>query len=227
MPARDTIAVALNPASGRCGLSFLGSSLGQSGGRREFVPCAIEREVISPAGGLGVGARRRRAPAAQGRRSPHARPRAVRRRYPASRACRTSRSCAAAAHAHDPRHSYSGALSRCMCSRLPISCRRQADPRGLRLGRASSPPTSRVLATGKVRQVGELVAMRGADARRGRGHRGRRRARSTRSCLPSTTCSRRASRARRWCMSTGATTSSWKPLRGSMIVAALSTRRSR
>ena len=46
-----------------------------------------------------------------------------------------------------------------------------------------------MLATGKVRHVGELVAMCvGADARRSRGHRGRGRRSISRSCPPSTTC---------------------------------------
>ena len=50
--------------------------------------------------------------------------------------------------------------------------------------------------------------VRGALARRGRGHRRSRRRSTTRSCTPSSTCWPRAAPARRWCTRSGATTSS-------------------
>ena len=68
------------------------------------------------------------------------------------------------------------------------------------------------LAAGKVRQVGELVAMCLADSRaQAEDIAASVIARVSRSCRRSTTCSRGASRARRCCTSTGATTSSSRP----------------
>ena len=68
-----------------------------------------------------------------------------------------------------------------------------------------------VLATGKVRHVGELVAMCVAPTRAEAEDLAARSSSTSRSCPPSPTCWRRASRARRSCTSTGATTSSSRP----------------